>query len=293
MPVAGRAQKLRVAPERKAFAPTAALDPMVLPAGFALPPLPYLLGLTLGLAAVGAALAARRPAVEERHVLALVPWVLAGATAHVLYVVEALPAVVRPLAGTPAVYAAVAVVAGATWAGLDAAGRDPARPLGAVGVVLFVPLLGAALATAGTLAPRWPAAAVVVAALLAAGAWRALVGLRPDVAVTGRVGPLVVFAHALDGVSTAVGVDVLGFGERTPLSQVIIEFGAALPTAELLGSGWPFVAVKLALAAVVAVVLADVVRDEPTEGYALLTLVAAVGLGPAVHNLVLFTVAAP
>jgi uncharacterized membrane protein len=34
------------------------------------------------------------------------------------------------------------------------------------------------------------------------------------------------------------------------------------------------------------------VRDEPTEGYALLTLVAAVGLGPAFHNLVLFTVSA-
>lgn len=266
---------------------------MVLPRGFALPPLPYLLGLTLGLAAVGAALAARRPAVRERHALALVPWVLVGATAHVLYVVGALPEAVRPLAGTPAVYATVAVVAGAAWAGLDATGRDPARPLGLVGVALFVPLLGAALATAESLAPRWPGVAVVVAALLAAGAWRALLAVRPGVAVTARVGPLVVFAHALDGVSTAVGVDVLGFGERTPLSQVIIEFGAALPTADLLGAAWPFVLVKVALAAVVAVVLADFVRDEPTEGYALLALVAALGLGPAVHNLVLFTVTAP
>jgi uncharacterized membrane protein len=266
---------------------------MVLPAGFALPPLPYLLGLTLGLAAVGAALAARRPTVRERHVLALVPWVLVGATAHVLYVVEALPAAVRPLAGTPAVYAAVAVVAGAAWAALDASGRDPARPLAALGVAVLVPLLAGAFGSAESLEPLWPAAALAVATLLAAGAWRALLALRPGVAVTGRVGPLVVFAHALDGVSTAVGVDILGFGERTPLSQVIIEFGAALPTAELLGAGWPFVLVKVALAAVVAVALTEFVRDEPTEGYALLTLVAAVGLGPAVHNLVLFTVAAP
>jgi uncharacterized membrane protein len=266
---------------------------MVLPAGFALPPLPYLIGLTLGLAAVGAALVARRPAVAERHVLALVPWVLAGATAHVLFVVGALPDAIRPLAGTPAVYATAAVVAGATWVVLDVSGRETARPLAVVGVLLLVPLFVAALVSASGLAPLWPGISVVVATLLAAGAWRALLALRPGVAVTGRVGPLVVFAHALDGVSTAVGVDVLGFGERTPLSQAIIEFGAALPTADLLGAGWPFVAVKIALAAVVAVALSDLVRDEPTEGYALLTLIAAVGLGPAVHNLVLFTVTAP
>jgi uncharacterized membrane protein len=264
---------------------------MVLPAGFALPPLPYLLGLLAALCAVGAALAVRRPAVGERHVLALVPWVLVGSVAHVLYVVEALPAAVRPLAGTPAVYATVAVAAGAAWAALDAAGVDPPRPLAAAGVLVLAPLLAASVAAGSTLAPRWPGVAVVVAGVVAAGAWAALRRLRPDVAVTGRVGPLVVFAHALDGVSTAVGVDVLGFGERTPLSRLIIEFGAALPTADVVGAGWPFVCVKVTLAAVVAVVLADLVRDDPAQGTALLAFVAAVGLGPAVHNLVLFTIA--
>lgn len=265
---------------------------MVVPTGFALPPFPYLLGLTLGLAAVAAALVARRPTVGERHVLALVPWVLVGATGHVLYVVGGLPAALRPLAGAPAVYASVAVVAGGAWAGLDTAGHDTPRPLAAIGVAVLAPLLGVAIASAASLEPVWPGLAVVVAGLLAAGTWRALLTVRPDVAATGRVGALVVFAHALDGVSTAVGVDVLGFGERSPLSQEILDFGAALPTADLIGSGWPFVAVKLALAAVVAVALADLVRDEPAEGYALLTLVAAVGLGPAFHNLVLFTVSA-
>jgi uncharacterized membrane protein len=264
---------------------------MVLPAGFALPPLPYLLGLLVALVAVAAAFAVRRPAVGERHVLALVPWVVVGSVAHVLYVVEALPAAVRPLAGTPAVYATVAVVAGAAWAALDATGVDPPRPLAAVGLCLVVPLLAASAAAASALAPVWPGVAVLVAAAVAAGAWAALRRVRPGVAVAGRVGPLVVFAHALDGVSTAVGVDVLGFGERTPLSRLIIEFGAALPAAELVGAGWPFVVVKVALAAVVTVVLADLVREDPAQGNALLALVAAVGLGPAVHNLVLFTIA--
>jgi uncharacterized membrane protein len=264
---------------------------MVLPAGFGLPPLPYLLGLGLTLAAVGAALAARRPPLAERTVLAFVPWVVAGATAHVLYVVEALPAVVRPLAGTPAVYATAAAVAGAAWLGLDAAGADPPRPLAAAGAAVSLPLLAAAGA-GRSLAPAWPAVSLLVAAALAAAAWGLLRRLRPGVAAVSRVGPLVVFAHALDGVSTAVGVDVLGFGERSPVSRALLDLGAALPTADLVGAGWPFVAVKLALAAVVAVALADVAREEPTEGNALYLLVAAVGLGPAVHNLVLFTVSA-
>ena len=107
----------------------------------------------------------------------------------------------------------------------------------------------------------------------------------------GGVGALAVVAHALDGVSTAVGVDVLGFGERTPLSRVIIETAAALPTAEVLGAGWLFVVVKLAVACVVVVLLADLVEEDPREGSLLLGFVAAVGLGPGAHNLLLFAIA--
>jgi uncharacterized membrane protein len=263
---------------------------MVVPEGAVVPPLPYLLGLVLLLAAVGAAFTARRPPVDERTVLALVPWMLTGSVAHVLYVVGGLPGAVRPLAGTPAVYLTVAGVAGATWVGIDAAGRDPPRLLAAVGAATLLSLLAASVAAAARLTPRWPAVAVAAAVVVAGGTWVALRRLRPGVAATGRLGPLVVFAHALDGVSTAVGVDVLGFGERTPLSRLILDAGAALPGAGVLGTAWPFVAVKLALATVVVVVLADVLRDGSTEGYATTALVVAVGLGPAVHNLVLFTV---
>jgi len=263
---------------------------MVVPEGTVVPPLPHLLGLALLLAAVGAAFAVRRPHVGERVTLALTPWMLVGSVAHVRYVVGGLPDVVRPLAGAPAVYLTVAGVAGATWVGLDAAGRDPPRPLAAVGGAALLPLLAASVGGAARLTPRWPAAAAVVAAVVAAGAWAALRRLRPGVAAAGRLGPLVVFAHALDGVSTAVGVDVLGFDERTPLSRLILDAGAALPGADVLGTAWPFVAVKVALAAVVVVALADVLRDGSAEGYATTALVVAVGLGPAVHNLVLFTV---
>jgi uncharacterized membrane protein len=126
----------------------------------------------------------------------------------------------------------------------------------------------------------------------AAGTWLLLRRLSPAVTVTGRLGILAVGAHALDGVSTAVGIDLLGFGERTPLSRLVIEFGASLPTAPAIGGAWLFVLVKLVVASVVVVALTETVREEPTTGRLLLGFVAAVGLGPGAHNVLLFTVAA-
>jgi uncharacterized membrane protein len=268
----------------------------LLPQGFALPPLPYLLALLVGLTAVGVGVRRRDLAVDERHVLAFVPWILVGSCVHALFVLSALPPLVGPLAGTPAVYATVAVVGGATWlladAGADA--ETVPRALGGVGLVAFLAACGAGVAFGllqGTFAPFWPAVALVVSLVVGAAAWWLLRRLAPGVGVTGRVGALAVFGHAVDGVSTAVGVDVLGFGERTPLSRVIIEAAAALPTAELVGAGWLFVVVKLLVAGGVVVLLADLVRDEPREGVLLLGFVAAVGLGPGAHNLLLFAIA--
>jgi uncharacterized membrane protein len=266
----------------------------ILPAGFALPPLPYLVALLAGLAGVGWLLTRRRPAVTERTVLAFVPWIALGSALHVLYVVEALPASVRPLAGTPSVYLTVAVVAGGTWLAVGR-GDDPrtARRLGLVGGLAVLPAVGATLAVGvgrGALALTPVAGIVVASAVVTAATWALLRWVRHGVSVTGRVGLLAVAAHALDGVSTAVGVDVLGFGERTPLSRLVIEFAAGLPTAPVVGSGWLFVLVKLAVAGAVVAALAETVREAPTEGRLLLGFVAAVGLGPGVHNLLLFAI---
>jgi uncharacterized membrane protein len=267
----------------------------VLPEGFALPPLPYLLALLVGLATVGGLLARRRPPVTDGVVLAFAPWMVLGSALHVLYVVDALPPAVRPLAGTPSVYLTVAVVAGATWLGSAtlATGETP-RLLGGVGLVALVPVVAAVLGVgAGRRSLRLlPSLAILLlSAIAAAATWAVLRRRYPDVTLTGRVGALAVAGHALDGVSTAVGLDLLGFGERTPLSALIIEFAASLPTASLIGSGWLFVLVKLAVAAVVVAALTDMVREEPTQGRLLLGFVAAVGLGPGAHNVLLFAVA--
>lgn len=285
---------------------------MVLPDGFALPPLPYLLVLALALAGVAVGLFRRDVAFGGQHVLALIPWMVTGSALHVLYVLEAAPALLRPLFGTPAVYGTVAAVAGAIWIGADVLARsDPQSPGGTddvtilggiddvtvLGAIGSVTALGAILAVGtvgvarGSIRLLPSLSALVIGIVLTGVAWTVLRRIRPDIEDVGWVGVLALGAHALDGVSTAVGVDWLGFGERTPLSQAIIEFGAGLPTAGVLGDAWLFVLVKVVLVAWIVTAFVEYVREKPAEGYGLLGLVAAVGLGPAVHNLLLFAVA--
>jgi uncharacterized membrane protein len=267
---------------------------MVLPEGFALPPVPYLLAITLSLIGVVGALYRRSVPFGGVHVLALLPWMVTGSALHVLYVLDSAPAVVAPLLGTPAVYASVAAVAGAVWLGVDTLDRSTPQGLGIVGVVAAlgaVLSVGAVGLARNTLAVLPSLAALAIAVVVTGVAWWGLTRVRPAVSKIGWVGVVTLGAHALDGVSTAIGVDWLGFGERTPLSAAIIEFGADLPTAGVLGDAWLFVVVKLLVVAWIVSLFVEYVREEPAEGYGLLGVVTAVGLGPAAHNLLLFAVA--
>lgn len=273
---------------------------MLLPEGFGLPPVPYLVGLLVSLVAVGYVLFQRRPTLGERHIVGFTPWMAVGSCLHVHYVIGSLPAAVAPLAGTPAVYLTVAALAGGIWLGADLA-RAQSEQIPAVPTVLFVtgttllfPIVTAALwIGAAGLGPAvvWSIMALAVSLPVTAVVWVILRQLNSSVSVTGVVGLLAVFGHVLDGVSTAVGIDVLGFGERTPLSRVIIDISSSLPTAELLGAGWLFVVVKAVVAGVVVSLFVEVVEEDPTQGYLLLGVIAAVGFGPGAHNLLLFAVA--
>ncbi|MFB6117951.1 DUF63 family protein [Halosegnis sp.] len=268
----------------------------LLPTGAALPPLPYLAAVLLGVAAVGGTLYRRRPPVTSLVVAGFAPWMVAGATGYALYQVEAIPSALAPLFGNPIVYATTFTGAGAVWLVVADRPADrwqlPSVPGtlalsgGGVATALLAAAIGVALAR-DSLTPGWPLAGLLVSVVVAGGVWLAA---RDRVAVTGWPGLLVVFGHTLDAISTAVGIH-LGFGEQTPLSAVLIEAGAGLPPAALFGEAWLFVFVKLVVATGVLFAFRGYVREDPSEAALYLGLVAAVGLGPGAHNLVLFAVA--
>lgn len=266
----------------------------VLPTGFSLPS-PFYLAVIAVLAGLAvAALWTARPPVNQAIVVAFAPWMVTGAALYALYQIEALPASIAPFFGSPAVYLTTFAVAGLVWAAGTRYEFMAPVLVSSVGGVLLLGTVGLALGIAterGTLALTWPLVSLVVASALTGVAWLVADHVTVTAGDTGLAGLLVVFGHALDGVTTAIGYDVLRFGEQSPLSRFVLELGTSLPTADAVGAGWLFVTVKLALALVVVYLVADLVREEPRQGYALLGIVAAVGLGPGAHNVVLFAIA--
>lgn len=271
---------------------------LVLPSGLVLPPLPYLLGLVGGCFMVTALLLAVEPPVDQKLAVAMVPWVAMGGALHAFYQLGAFPALYEPLFGAPAVYLTTFLVTGVVWLLLSVLGivrghvENVTRNLGLVGTAALTTLFVVVVYRGygqGTLDPVWPAIAIVgsliltVVTMFLIGVWRTPVFVRMR-----YVGTVVVFAHALDGVSTAIGADVIGVGERSPVPRAIMAAAASLPTAETLGVGWLFILVKLAVAAIVVVAFNRYVDEDPAEATLVLLVVAAVGLGPAMNNLFLF-----
>ncbi|MFC7167640.1 DUF63 family protein [Halospeciosus flavus] len=269
---------------------------MALASGYSVPALPYLAVVLLAAAGVGWALVRERPPVTARTILAWAPWMAVGSALYVNYQLGTVPRLLEPFASSPTVYLTTFALAGAVWLATMHT-PAPRRVLAGVGFLAFSVPVAVALdygTSRGTLTLLWPLGSAVVSAAVAAGVWAAFHRVRPDDAkVADGAGALVVLGHSLDAFSTAVGVGHLGFGEQTPLSRYLIEFGHAIVDLPGLGGAWLFVLVKLALAAGIVALLADYVREEPAEGYVLLGFVAAVGLGPGVHNVLLFVAATP
>jgi len=273
---------------------------MVLPSGFGLPPLPYLVVLVGGTFLIAAVLVALEPPVDQRMVVALAPWMALGGALHALNQppVQLYDATLAPLFGTPSVYLTTFCLMGTVWVLLSLfgirTGHDDniARNLGITGSgVLTVILIqsGITALRSDLIEPVWPALAVIVSLFVAALAVLAVALWRTPMVIRARyAAPVVIFAHAFDGVSTAIGTDVLGVSERSPIPRAIMDFARDLPTADIIGSGWLFVVVKLVVAAAVVVLMDDYLNEEPTEASLILSIVAAVGIGPATNNVVLF-----
>jgi len=273
---------------------------MVLPTGFELPPLPYLVVLVGGVVLITALLVALEPAVDQRTVVALAPWAALGGALHALNQppIELYNAALSPLFGTPAVYLTTFNTMGTVWLLLSffgvRTGRDDSisRNLGVAGTGVLTVILVLSAITAlrsGLIDPVWSALAVLLSLLVAAVAVLLVALWRTPLVIRARyAAPVVIFAHVFDGISTAIGTDVLGISERSPLPRAIMDFAAGLPTASAIGSGWLFVLVKLLVAIAVVVLMDDYLNEEPVEASLILSLVAAVGLGPATNNVVLF-----
>lgn len=278
--------------------------------GFVVPSVEYTALLVVGTAVVLALLYAVQPPVTQQTVLAFVPWMVSGSALHVfyqlgeLYQVQIYPPVVAPLFSAPAVYLTTFIAMGAVWVFSTIVGirsrssisgsEKVSQYLGALGLGVMIALSSLLIwhgldPAVGPLEPILPLVGIIVTMVatfvvyILIGTWRTHV-----IAQARLVGALVLFAHLLDGITTAIGADILHVNERSVLSARIMEFAAELPTEPFLGSGWLFVVVKMLLAALIVIGFADYVREEPTRGNLFFALIVALGIGPAMNNVFLF-----
>ncbi|ERG88115.1 MAG: putative membrane protein [halophilic archaeon J07HX5] len=281
-------------------------------AEFVIPPVGYTVGVLVVTGLVFWGLSRVRPPVTQATVLALAPWMVVGAVLHVLWQLEQslatpiVPSVAEPLLSAPTVYVATFCLAGPAWLGLSLVQTLPARLT--VSRALGLAGLGALGALIGVMGAR-----VQAASLSGVTPGAPLVGLLAAVGVTGvgyglisrwqlgtvpidRVryaGGLVLFAHAFDATTTAIGVELLDVEERSAAPRAIMNVAATLPTEPLLGEAWLFIVVKLFLAVGIVVGFAEYAEESPTWGNLFYALIAAVGLGPAANNFFLFIINTP
>jgi uncharacterized membrane protein len=134
--------------------------------------------------------------------------------------------------------------------------------------------------------------------VLAYGLYRAFDRWAPGLnAGTRRIGLVVLFGHALDGVANVLASDWAGllglpfaYSPKHPINRFIIDITQAVVPAglvEAIGSAWPFLLVKLVAASIVLALFDRSVFDESPR-YAVLLLVAilAVGLGPGTRDMI-------
>ena len=271
---------------------------------FVVPDAPAAGALVVGVLAVGSLLYLVRPQVSQQTVLSFVPWMVTGALLHVLYQIHtAVEATILPavpaLLSAPSVYVTTFLLMGAVW--VAAVRHSPGQPgrvarlLAAAGVGLTVAVGGYAVWVAldrFALDPVLPLAGLVGSLAVTGVLYAGLGRWRPEVvSVVGYVGGLVLFAHVFDAVTTAIGVELLGAGERSTFPRLVMDIAADLPTADALGEAWLFVVLKIVIATGIVWLFQDYVAERPSEGNLFLGFMAAVGLGPASHNFFLFVFA--
>jgi len=143
-----------------------------------------------------------------------------------------------------------------------------------------------------------------LASVLAYGLYVAADRYEPEVnAGTGAVGLGILWAHAVDGVANVVAADWLpelghpspGYGAKHVANRAIIGITETLQPAALsaaVGTSWPFLFVKLAVAlGIVWLFDEQIFEESPRYAVLLLVAAAAVGLGPGTRDMLRVTFA--
>jgi len=182
------------------------------------------------------------------------------------------------------------------------------RPLFGAGTLVLAVTLAFLLWSAvapdgpGTFYPQVLIVTLVGATAAAGGTWWLIERYAPEVnAGTGRLGLVVIWGHAIDGVANVVGLDwmvALGAGPnlvpKHPVNRAIVDITASTLPASVLavtGDTWPFLVVKLVAATVVVWLFDDQIFEESPQ-YAILLMIAilAVGLGPGTRDMLRATI---
>lgn len=245
-----------------------------------------------------------RPSLRQGTVLAMIPWMVAGAATHALHTVGAYPDQFALLFGREAIYFTTFIVTGMVWAMMETASSFQ-RTTGTDAQYLTAAGTGAAVSTVGAVVVYGFGAelesvlvavgALVGALAIAALSFVVLSYVYPKAVIeTGVLGGVLVFGHVLDGTTTVVAVDVQGIPVNYEVGRRIVDFATTLPTYDVLGAAWLLVVIRLVLAVVVvagiAQLLSRYLKGRETLGYAFLGLVAAFGIGPGVHHLLILMI---
>lgn len=237
------------------------------------------------------------PELEWSIVVAFVPWMAVGATLVVIgRVGTSLPSVLS-VDGMGGAYLWTVGAAGLVWLGSSVSQRTAddvatASAVGSVGVVVLVVLLVRLFSNVGSLSVGWPLLSVGFSLAVTLVSLEVVAKLWPEIAERwSPLAALVVFGHVLDGVTTLVGVDVLGFIEQTPLSRAILAFTRSLPLANSLGVGWMFLGFKIVLAYVIVIAVPIGFTTDRQLQNLLIAIGIATGFVPGVHNVLLYLVA--
>jgi len=138
---------------------------------------------------------------------------------------------------------------------------------------------------------------VAIASLLSCALYWLFENYAPEVnSGTGYIGLLVIWGHAIDGVANVIladWLDAMGvpltYYPKHPANAFIISTTEAIQPAGLtaaIGTSWPFLFVKLAVASLVVWLFNDeFLAESPRYALLLLIAVTAVGLGPGTRDM--------